>query len=53
MLFTNVNMSEDSYSTQVRCSLQVPWGTEVMRGKDGVKVEGVLEETEKIEMKVK
>lgn len=32
MLFPNVNMSEDNYSTQARCSLQVPWGMEVMDG---------------------
>lgn len=58
LFFTNFNMSEDSYSTQVRCSLQVPWGIDGwtdkrMKGKGGVKVEGVLEEREKIILKVK
>lgn len=45
----------------MRCSVTVPWGVEVMdgwtgwrmKGKGGVRAEGVLEEKEKIKMKAK
>lgn len=42
-------MSEELLHTS---KMQVPWGMEMMDGKGGVKVEGVLEKTE-IKMKVK
>lgn len=54
MLSTNVHMSEDNYATQdAGCRYPGGWTDRRMKEKGGVEVEGVLEETEKIKMKVK